>query len=434
MPKGLDSADRKLLIGAGILLVALVIASTLVSPQQSSEEGPEFPSSYSTDWSGAKAAFLLLEDMGYHVQRWERSPTEITGDPANTVLVLVNPTEIPSDEERDAVSQFVQRGGRILATGQIVGFILPLEPAWKMPQPKNDESDDDSKSHDDSKSDTDSHSSSSQNGPVFGETYEFESPTHFAPVAPSPLIRNAPDITMTSPSYWRPELPSQVVIYGSDQTAAVVTYRLGKGEVVWWAAPTPLTNGAIRDASNLNFFLNSVAPSPDVRILWDEYFHGTHGSVWAYFARTPLVWGLAQFGIVFLAILATYSRRIGPIRSPATVSRLSPLEFVDTLGDLYYTAHANSAAIQVANQRLRFVLARQLGIAVNTPVTEMAWSASQQFSWNEAPFLETLTAADNSIRASDLKPDAALALVQKLVDYTTWLESNRHRAQGKTIE
>jgi Domain of unknown function (DUF4350) len=214
MPKGLDSADRKLLIGAGVLLVVLVVVSTLVSPQKTSEQS-EFPSSYSTDWGGAKAAFLLLQDMGYRVQRWERSPIEIMGDPANTVLVLANPTEVPSDEERSAVSLFVQRGGRILATGSAAGWILPLETPWQLPKPKENASDDDS-----------DHGSDSQQGaPVFDARDEFENPTHFSPVAPSPLIRNAPDITMDAPAHWEPVVPSQIVVYGNDETAAVVTYQ-----------------------------------------------------------------------------------------------------------------------------------------------------------------------------------------------------------------
>jgi len=416
MPKGLDGADRKLLIGAGVLLVVLVVVSALVSPRHSTERS-DFPSSYSPDWDGAKAAFLLLQDLDFRVERWDRSPTEITGDAASTVLVLANPIENPSDEERAAVSEFVQRGGRILATGTGASWILPLGTPRRLPKINHDSKED---------------SNSAEDGPVFDESYGFESPTHFSPVAPSPLIRNARDITMTQPVGWHPELPGEVVVYRNDETAAVISYQFGKGEVVWWAAPTPLTNGAIRDASNLNLFLNSVAPSPQVRILWDEYFHGTHGSLWAYFARTPMVWSLAQFGIVFLAILATFSRRQGPIRSPATLSRLSPLEFVDTLGDLYYSARANSAAVQVSNQRLRFLLSRQLGIAANTPATDLARSASQQLLWDAAALGETLTAAENAATNFNIDSENSLKLVQELFDYTARLETNGINSPGKS--
>jgi len=39
---------------------------------------------------------------------------------------------------------------------------------------------------------------------------------------------------------------------------AVVEYASGKGEVIWWASSTPLENGSIQRAENLNLFLNSL--------------------------------------------------------------------------------------------------------------------------------------------------------------------------------
>jgi hypothetical protein len=412
MPQTLDRADRKLLIGAAILLVILVVVSAVVSPQQASEESG-FPSTYSADWNGAKAAFLLLQDLGYHVERWEQSPAEILGDPGNTVLVLVNPAEVPSEEERSAISEFVQRGGRVLATGRSVAWLLPETNALLGPQ------------------NPDVDTSSPSAAPVFDGRYDFETVAQFSPLTPSPIMRDAPEITMSAPDHWEPDLPGQIVVYGNNDTAAVITYQVGKGEIVWWAAPTPLTNGAIRDASNVKLFLNSVVPSPGVRILWDEYFHGTHGSLWSYFTRSPLPWGVVQFGVIFVAILATYSRRSGPIRTPAAVSRLSPLEFVETLGDLYQSAHADAAAIQVSYQRLRFLLTRTLGLAVNVPVAELARSASQQLSWDEAALLTALTAAEQALHDPNLGPDDSLKLVQTLFDYTARLDSKRRHSQGR---
>ena len=67
----------------------------------------------------------------------------------------------------------------------------------------------------------------------------------------------------------------------------------------------------------------------------------------------------------FSPFVATFSRRHGPISTPIQPSRLSPLEFVETLGDLYLSAHAGSAAVRIADQRLRFQLSRQLGLPPN---------------------------------------------------------------------
>lgn len=396
MPQALDRGDRKLLIGAGILLVCLAVAATLVSPPRTSSRF-SLPSSYSPDWDGAEAAFLLLKDMGYDVERWEKSPVEITSDPANTVLVLADPLQAPAEDERGAITSFLEQGGRVFAAGPGAAMLLP-------------------RSH------------------TFTESYDFDEPQHFSPQAPSPIMRGAPDITMFPPESWSPDLPGEVIVYGNQNTAAVVTYRFGKGEVVWWAEATPLTNGAIRDASNLQLFLNSVAPSRGVHILWDEYFHGAHGSLWSYLARTPLAWGLAQFGLVFLAILFTYSRRSGPVREPATVSRLSPLEFVDTLGDLYNSVHADAAAVQIANQRLRFVLTRKLGLLANASSADLARTASEQLGWEEGPLLEALTAAENDAGSGKKNDGEALRLVQQLFDYAARLEMRSARKQGDKLD
>ena len=76
-------------------------------------------------------------------------------------------------------------------------------------------------------------------------------------------------------------------------------------------------------------------------------------SLGSFFAKTPLPWAGLQVAIAFIALMCTFSRRSGPVRMPATDSRLSPLEFVETLGDLYSNAHAAPAAVGVAYQRLR---------------------------------------------------------------------------------
>lgn len=207
----------------------------------------------------------------------------------------------------------------------------------------------------------------------------------------------------------------------------MITYRVGAGRVIWWGSDTPLINSGVTDAGNLALFLNSVAASRDKRILWDEYFHGARGSLWAYFAKTPLPWGAAQVGLAFLAILATYSRRNGPIRMPAKVSRLSPLEFVETLGDLYSSAHAGSAAVQIMYQRLRFLLIRQLGLSVNVPAAELASSTSQALGWKEEALRKTFVQAEQAATSLPLDDLESLALAQELFDYIARLEPGRSK-------
>jgi len=387
MPRGLDSADRKLLIGAGILLIGLILASAVVSPSKSTGSSG-FPSTYSNAWDGAKAAFLLLQESGYRVERWELSPTELDGDSAGEVLIFAEPLLPPTSDEKARILDFLRRGGRIVVTGFSASSLLPEAEHFEPADP-------------------------------------YEPRAKFPALLPSPLIENAPEISMAPPKKWQPAKASHLVVYGDRDTAAVITYRVGSGQVIWWGSDTPLINGGISEPGNLGLFLNSVAPSRDKRILWDEYFHGARGSLWGYFAKTPLPWALVQMALLFVAILATYSRRNGPIRMPTKVSRLSPVEFVETLGDLYSSAHAGGAAVQIMYQRLRFLLTRQLGLSANVTAGELARSANQSLAWKEEVLRETLERAEHIAPSQGMDDRESLSLVQQLFDYMARLEAKR---------
>lgn len=384
MPTKLDRTDRSILIGAAVLVLILAIATSLLTPSRRSGR-TGFPSTYSTTWDGAKAAYLLLQDLGYDVRRWDQSPTELKGEPAKQVLILANPLQPPSSEEAAALHRFLNRGGRIVATGAEAFQFLP-------------------------------------GGEFFVETDGVEGESNFPALLPSPLTSGAAEISMAPPVNWHPATVDQIAVYGTSDTAAVLTYSVGKGIVVWWGSPSPLTNRGIKESGNIALLLNSAGSSADKQILWDEYYHGARGDFLSYIERTPLPWVFAQLGILFVFVLLTYSRRYGTIRMPRKVSRLSPLEFVDTLGDLYTSAHAGSAAVRVAYQRLRLQLTRQLGLTANATVSEMARAAGYTLGWEEQSLLGTLARADRNSRTLSLSDQEALEIVRDLHDYTARLE------------
>src|ERR1700680_1642022 len=116
-------SDRRLMIWAGLILLPIIVALSLV-PQNEQESG--VPSTYSAQSRGAKAAFLLLLEQGYDAERWERPPDELPADSANTVLVPAYPTDYPTSEEKDALQRYLDQGGKILATGSSSASYLPL--------------------------------------------------------------------------------------------------------------------------------------------------------------------------------------------------------------------------------------------------------------------------------------------------------------------
>lgn len=229
---------------------------------------------------------------------------------------------------------------------------------------------------------------------------------------------------MIAPDEWTSLAPSQLAIYGKDGKPGVVWYRFGKGQVIWWAIASPISNGSIGEKGNLALFLNSLGP-PTSRVLWDEYFHGMRQSLSSYFAKTPLPWAGLQIAIAFAAVLFTFSRRSGPIRTPPDESRLSQLEFVETMGDLYESAHAAQAAVEIVYQRLRLSLARKLGIPAKAKLPELCHVAAERLGWPPEMLLHTFSQAERAMRDINADNEEALDLVRKLHEYSDRLESQR---------
>jgi len=384
MSSFLDARDLRLLIVAGVVMVVLLGLTVAVSPPPPAQQALGYPSSYSSHWAGAKAAFLLLRELGYHVERWEQSPENLPPDPQGSVLVIAGPSQGATAPERIAIRRFVSAGGRVLAAGGSAAKIVPDADAMEVP-------------------DFD----------VRAETY--------SALLPSPYTRDAPEITMVAPDAWISSTNTWLALYGQNDRIVAVSYRIGKGEIVWWASPSPLANGSIREKGNMAFFLDSIG-TPDSHVFWDEYYHGVKGSLSSYIRGTPLPWAGVQLALAFLAILFTFSRRLGPTRAPASESRLSPLEFVETLGDLYRSAHASPAAVAVAYRRFRFALSRQLAVTATAKLPDVCRSASARFGWKEAPLLDTLARSERAMRNISLGDREALDLVRQLHDYSASLE------------
>jgi hypothetical protein len=390
MPAFIDARDRQLVIGAVAVMFALLGLTYVLRPAPA-QQAVGRPSSYSTDWLGMKAAFRLLQESGYRVERWESPPNELPADAAGTTLIFAEPSEHGSIAERAAVSRFVSVGGRLVVMGASGASLAPQSAA--VPIPDSD-----------------------------------LTPKPFSAQLPSPLSRNAPEVTMVAPDEWPSLAPSQLAIYDRQGKPGVIWYRFGKGEVIWWAIASPASNGSIREKGNLALFLNSVGP-PTSRVLWDEYFHGMRRSLSSYFAQTPLPWAGLQVAFAFVVLLFTFSRRSGPIRMPAGESRLSPLEFVDTLGSLYQSAHAAPAAVEIVYQRLRLSLARQLGTPAKAKLPELCKAAAERLGWSANALFNTLSDAERAMRDINLENTEALDLVRGLHGYLDRLDSQRKHAE-----
>jgi hypothetical protein len=388
MPSALDPGDRKLLFVAGAILLVLSFATVLLAPSRGEAPGQGVPTTYSTGANGAQAAYLLLQELGYRSERWERSPIELPSDAAGKILILARPFHFPEEPERKALLRFVRSGGWILYSGNFP-FLFVETGEVRPPSLKE----------------------------MVSGTVDFPA------IAPSPLTRDAPEITLIDPDWWVSSKGNQIPLYGKPDEPVVVTWRLDKGRILWWATPTPITNAGITYSGNLSFFLDCIAAvrpgsdPGDTTVLWDEYFHGYRGSLWTYFRETPVPWAIVQLAIVVLFVFLSFGRRSGPLYAPASVSRLSPLEFVDTLGDLYRRARAGPAAVRVAYQRFRALLTRRLALAPTTSNAQLDAAARERLGWKQPGLFDTLQRAEKAARSGEVAGADALSIIQALDHY-----------------
>jgi hypothetical protein len=374
-----SASDRKiLLIGAGVFFF-LLITTVLVAGGGGSQE--ETPTTYSTSSGGARAAYLLLKETGYKIATWEQPLRELKAG-KGTTLVLADPSTAPATEDRKQLEAFLRRGGSLIATGTFSAFYLP--------------------SHD------------VIPDPIAGLSWK-ELPA----LSPSAITRVAPRITMAPLAYWS-DNSNITPLYGEADKPVVVKFKVGEGEVLWLGASTPLTNAGLKEPANLDFLFAAVGDPVNSHILWDEFIHGYQSHASSSKTNRIIGWISLQLALFAIATLLAYSRRSGPVWMPAEETRLSPLEFVRTLGSLYQHADAGGVAVDIWYQRFRYLLTRRLGLPVNASVgdleraTKSRWPSPEQ---EDPAFQETLRQCESYRYDRNIRPAEALHLVQNLYDY-----------------
>jgi len=394
VPVRLTAADRKILLIASGIFFSLLIVTVLLVGGDGSEQ--DVPTTYSTASGGSRAAYFLLKESGYRINTFEQPLREL-GQGNGKTLILADPIAGAPKQDRDRLEAFIREGGHLIATGYFSSYYVPF-------------------------------------GEAFSDPIATEWKSQPA-LYPSPLTRVAPEITMPAPAYWHSDT-GDVALYGDPEKPVVVKYKVGDGDVLWLAASTPLTNAGLKQKGNVEFLFAAVGEPGSTEILWDEYIHGYQRSESPISSSTRIIgWISVQLALFALAILLAFSRRSGPVWMPAADSRLSPLEFVRTLGSLYQRANAGCVAIDVCYQHFHYLLTRRLGLAVDAPIDALDRTVREHCppdSNNPEPGLaESLRECEACRYDPNVPPKQALRLVQTLFDYARRLRLTQVRSWEK---
>ena len=371
----LDAKDRKLLIGCMCVVVVLAVVTGFFAREEKRDDNP-LPSSHLTGRHGARAAFEMLQANGYDVERWEHPLSELAEKAdAQTVVIFAQPN-FTSSEDRKAVNDIVARGGRVLLTGWGGGELAP-------------------------------------DGDVQPPT-QFQEACNLTPQGLDPLAGSG-EVWMAPEATWGVSLPRDRVQYDCAGAPAVVEYTSGKGQVIWWASATPLENGSIQRAENLNLFLNSLGTPANHHFYWDESLHGEIFSDWYYASGAAL--NLLRFGLLGIGLLVvfSFSRRSGPVRDLPAPMRATPVEFLEALGSLYGEARASATSVELAYERFRRRMADLCGLqGVKLSAEELGISVRRRFPQADEALEKDLAECQEAMKNDALEPKKALALVQTL--------------------
>ena len=372
----LDAKDRKLLLWCVGIAIALAVATGFLLPNENDNENP-LPSTYLAGQHGARAAYETLLRSGYSLERWERPLSELaaTAGPETVVIIAQPLTRQPEDIK--AIRKIAERGGRVLSTGYLGGIMLP------------------------------------------GEASEAPKGFNFAACKLDPegldALSDSGEAWMVPEATWTVGNPSHRVEYTCAGHPAVVEFDWGKGHVVWWASSTPLENGSLSRAHNLDLLLNSLGPRDGHRFYWDESLHGDIRSTWSYVYGPS--WTMLWFGLLGLAVLIvfSFSRRSGPVRDLPPPARATPIEFLEALGSLYRKAGASSTAISVAWERFRRHTLRLCGQKPGKiSAAELAVVIRRRFPKADESLEADLAACEDAAWSEMANPRQALKLIQTL--------------------
>ena len=324
MAAATNMRDRKFVLWLVGGVVLAVVLFAFFGPRRDTNDPT--PSVDNVSSMGVRGTYLALGELGYRVTRWDEPTRSLRKLPATeTTLVLLNP-KLPvksREEAKKEIADFLDRGGRVIATGATGAALLP-------------------------------------GGKVGEPTRIYQALCVTRPEGPGALAKVGPVSTSDSVR-WDDGDPEYKVAQRCGADAVVVSYKVGAGEAVWWSSPLPLTNLGVGRDGNLKLVLAALG-GKDRQVLFDEYLQEYRESIGGLLKGLPW-WSLGgQALAVGILLVLSRGRRNGPLRMPVVVPRSSPVEFAESMGRLYGRAGATEAAVGAARARVVTALREQCGV------------------------------------------------------------------------
>lgn len=341
------SSRSKLILLLSFLIVAILWAIVASSDRDRSQLF--VPSTYSPGPGGAKALYLMLEELGLPVSQLGAPFDKL--DKQRGTLIAIEPDAVDfGDEEVARLKTWVRKGNRlvIFEGGERTRVKVPLYTALNKQKLLR--------------------SLKPQSlAARFGiKKKRTEDTSRHVAVVDSRRLEGVQRLNVSATDRWK-ESPETWTTWLADKYGPIViSRRVGKGEVIAISDASLVSNRFIQLEQNARLLPAVVLERgrPE-EIVFDEYHHGHsfQKTIGAYFSSS--VFGLLFVQAAIGCLLFFYSRRavnVGRYRSLSRLKGRSSLEYVDSMANFFESAKADSTALEAILGRFLGRLARRTGI------------------------------------------------------------------------
>jgi hypothetical protein len=397
-------------VPASCILILLTLAMLLGSPEHTPEKG----TSYDASWQGFRAAYLLLERLGYPVVRLKRP----LGASIRWVLFPK-----PSRDDPAMLKQWLRGGGTLVLADNSPEFARQLgvtihikdvdatepvaatsskDPPIGKGQDEENEASGDTPLSPHGHRGQDEGEQSSGTIPLTPNSERRQGGTEEASAA---TPRSPPggrgqgeggEATNTRSQVFsemkhidggstRTEGPQDFDErwLGPDGQPLVTIYRQGRGEIWLLNRPEFLTNRLIAHGDNallLCRIADSLSARPGAELAFDEYVHGLRDrpNVLELLATPPTLWVTIQAAVVIGLVVWHAAPRFGAIRISPPGRRRSKEEFLDAMASLLERCEDYDDAWQSVRAEFSADLAQALGLPADTPLDQVAEEAHRR--------------------------------------------------------
>lgn len=335
-------------VPAGATVVLLILLLFIQPKKDPLDKG----TSYDASPEGFRAAYLLLEELGYPVARSPRLGGE-------SVRWLLYPNK--ADKEATNIDAWVNAGGVLVLADD--------KPDW-----------------------------AKQCGIGLEVRRENDDP--------GAETATGPDLTQIVAGRVRVNWPGEkgTVWARAGGEPLVTVYRRGQGAIYLIHRPEVVTNRCLLEADRQRAdngvfvcrLAEEVLQGGAGRLAFDEYFHGLRDrpGVLELLLKPPLIWVTLQ-ALALLGLLLWHSApRFGVVKTTPPLRRRSKEEFLDALAELLNRKADYLDAVESVRHAWRHELAEDLGLPPGTPPETLVAEAARHRPIDPATYLRLLSGRD----------------------------------------